>query len=218
MKRLFLLASAAVLFGTGIVGCSNTSDGMKADAANDTAAVKNAADTAAVKTVKGTEAAGAAVEKGVANAGATVEKGVAEAGATVEKGVANAGATVEKGVANAGAAVENAGAAVKKGAEDATDATAKAVGKAGEVATHAGKVVTVTPTVKNALLKDETLYPTSNPGLNSINVDTGSDGQTIILKGTVQTNEMKKHAEEIAKAASPGGSYKIENKLTVVKH
>ncbi len=229
MKRLFLLASAAVLFGTGIVGCSNTSDGMKADAANDTAAVKNAADTAAVKTVKGTEAAGAAVEKGVANAGATVEKGAAEAGAavqkgaaeagaTVEKGVANAGATVEKGVANAGAAVENAGAAVKKGAEDATDATAKAVGKAGEVATHAGKVVTVTPTVKNALLKDDMLYPNSNPGLNSINVDTGSDGQTIILKGTVQTNEMKKHAEEIAKAASPGGSYKIDNKLTVVKH
>ena len=218
MKRLFLLASAAVLFGTGIVGCSNTSEGVKADAATDTAAVKNAADTAAAKTVQGTEAAGAAVEKGVANAGAAAEKGVVVAGATVEKGVANAGAAAEKGVANAGAAVENAGTAVKKGAEEATDATAKAVGKAGEVATHAGKVVTVTPTVKAALLKDDMLYPNSNPSLNSINVDTGSDGQTIILKGTVQTNEMKKHAEEIAKAASPGGSYKVDNQLTVAKH
>jgi len=178
MKKLFVLATAAVLFGTGIVGCSNTSEGMKEDTAKNTAAVEKAADVAATKTVEGAEKAGVAMEKGAATAAVTTEKAAA----------------------------------------DATAATAKAVGDAGQAVKHTGKVMTVTPTVKAALLKDETLYPSGNATLNTINVDTGSDGQTIVLKGTVQTNDMKKHAEEVAKGAAPDATYKIDNQLTVVQH
>ncbi len=211
MKKLFVLATAAVLFGTGIVGCSNTADGAAKDASNDTAAVAKGVDTAAAKTVQGTEKAVAATEKGAADAAAATAKGVSDAAAATEKGVTNAAVATEKGVANAAATTE-------KVAVDATAGAAKAVGDAGQVVKHAGKVATVTPTVKAALLKNETLYPTGNATLNKINVDTASDGQTIILKGNVQTNDMKKLAEDIAKKASPDGSYKVQNELMVGKH
>ena len=211
MKKLFVLATAAVLFGTGIVGCSNTADGAAKDASNDTAAVAKGVDTAATKTVQGTEKAVATTEKAAVNAADATAKGVTDATAAAEKGVANAAATTEKAVSNTVATTE-------KGVVDATAGVAKVAGDAGQAVKHTGKVMTVTPTVKAALLKNETLYPTGNASLNSINVDTGSDGQTIILKGTVKTNDMKKLAEDIAKKASPDGSYKIQNELKVGTH
>lgn len=79
------------------------------------------------------------------------------------------------------------------------------------------KVMLVTPIVKAALLKDDTLYPPSNPALNTMNVDTDSEGATIVLKGTVQTEAMKKLAGEIAKNAPVGASYKVDNQLTIRK-
>ena len=79
------------------------------------------------------------------------------------------------------------------------------------------KVMLVTPIVKAALLKDDTLYPCNNPALNMINVDTDSEGATIVLKGTVQTEAMKELAGEIAKNAPVGASYKVDNQLTIRK-
>ena len=110
--------------------------------------------------------------------------------------------------------------ATKNAADKAVVGTEKAVAGAGQVAHTPVKVLTITPTVKSALLRDDTLYPKGNENLNKINVDTDSDGQTIHLKGTVNTNEMKKKAEQIAKDAvkDKGERYKISNELTVGSH
>ena len=82
---------------------------------------------------------------------------------------------------------------------------------------YSPKLTTITPRVKVALLMDETLYPSANPALNCINVDTDSDDKTIVLKGTVQTEAMKKRAEAITRKASQEASYKIDNQLTILK-
>lgn len=200
MKRLFTLAAAAVLFGTGIVGCSNTADGAKEDASKDTKAVTDAAGTAVDKTVQGTEKAAAATEKGVATAAAVTANAAASAVDATKDAASKTAAAAEKGVATAAAATE------------------QAVAKTGEVAKHTGKVLTVTPTVKTALLKDTTIYPTADA--SKINVDTDSDGVTVHLKGTVPSNEAKKKATEVATASLAGNStkYKISNELTVAAH
>jgi hypothetical protein len=201
MNKLFTLAAVAVLFGTGIVGCSNTAQGVSDDAAKNTAAVEKGAATAVDKTVQGTEKAAAATEAGVANAAAATKDAADKAVVTTEKVAANA--------ANA----------TKDAADKAVVGTEKVVASAGEVATHTGKVLTITPTVKSALLRDNTLYPADNANLNKINVDTDSDGQTIHLKGTVKTADMKKKAEQIATdAVKDKGTYKISNELTVGAH
>ena len=188
MKKLFMLAAAAVLFSSGIVGCSNTAEGVKADANNDVAA-----------TEKATADAAAAAKKTADNAAAAAEKGVATAAADVKQGADNAVAGVEKGAATVVAGTKEAAAKATMGVK------------------HGVKVVTITPKVKAALLRDDTLYPSNNAALNKINVDTTSDGQTIRLSGTVKSNDMKIKAEEIAKDTLKGEStpYKIDNQLKV---
>ncbi len=222
MKRLFTLAAAAVLFGTGIVGCSNTAEGAKEDASKDAKAVTDTAGAVVDKTVQGTAKAAAATEKGVATAAAVTENAAASAVDATKEAASKTVAATEKGVATAAAVTANAAAtaadATKKAADKTVAAAAHATEKAGEVATHAGKVLTATPTVKAALLTDKTIYPTADA--SKINVNTDSDGVTVHLKGTVPSNEAKKKATEVATAALAGGStqYKISNELTVAAH
>ena len=47
----------------------------------------------------------------------------------------------------------------------------------------------------------------------NINVDTMADTKTVVLKGTVPTDEQRKVAEQIAQAQAKG--YKVSNTLTV---
>lgn len=63
MKTTTVLGAALLLFGTGLFGCSNTSEGVKQDTADNTQKVQQAADNA-----------GAAVDKAANNAGAAVDK------------------------------------------------------------------------------------------------------------------------------------------------
>ena len=221
MKKLFTLAAAAMLFGTGIVGCSNTANGAAEDASKDTAAVAKAGATAVDKTVTGTEKAVNATETAAVNAADATKNAADKAVSTTEKAAANAvDATKDaanKAVTTTEKVAANAADATKNAADKAVAGTEKAVAGAGQVATHTGKVLTVTPTVKAALLRDDTLYPKGNENLNKINVDMDSDGQTVHLKGMVQTNDMKKKAEQIAKGAAKG-DYKISNELTVGSH
>ena len=211
MKRLFTLAAAAVLFGTGIVGCSSTAEGAKEDASKDTAAVTNAAGAAVDKTVQGTAKAVNATEKGAATAAAVTENAAATAVDATKNAADKTVAATENAAATAVDATKNA-------ADKTVAATENAAAKAGEVATHTGKVLTITPKVKSALLVDKTIYPTADA--SKINVDTDSDGVTIHIKGSVPNNEAKKKATEVAKAAVAGEKtqYKISNELTVASH
>ena len=188
MKKLFLLAAAAVVFGSSIVGCSNTAEGVKADANNDKAVAE-----------KGVAEAAAATKDAATTAVVTTEKGVANAAAGVKNATDNAVATTEKGVADAAAGVKNA------------------ADTAGMAVKHTGKILTITPKVKAALLRDDTLYPKGNEPMNKIDVDTTSDGQTIRLSGTVKSSDMKTKAGNIAKSTLKNESetYKIDNELKV---
>lgn len=61
--------------------------------------------------------------------------------------------------------------------------------------------------VKSALIADERI-DTAN-----LNVDTNTDTNTVVLKGTVPTAEQKQIAEQIARAQAKG--YRIVNQLVV---
>jgi len=90
----------------------------------------------------------------------------------------------------------------------------KAVGgtvKGAAVGIHdAGKVLTTTPTVKDALIR-------SNIDTTSVNVDTDAKTNTVYLKGSVPTAAQKTEASQIAKKtiASTGHEYVVKNELTV---
>ena len=62
--------------------------------------------------------------------------------------------------------------------------------------------------VKSALIADK------NVDTSAINVDTISDTKTVVLRGSVPTEAMKKRAEQIARRESPG--YTVDNQLAVV--
>lgn len=47
MKKMLLLASALFVFGTGVIGCSNTAEGVKEDASNAGQKVSEAGEKAA---------------------------------------------------------------------------------------------------------------------------------------------------------------------------
>lgn len=207
MKRLFLMTGACLLIVIGGVGCSGTTEGMKADASKDTAAVEKGAVTAVDATKQAAENTKAATEKAASDAGAAAQR----AGDRVVVGTQRAGAAVEKGTANAVAGTEKAVANAAAGSQ-------KAAAEAGQAMKHTGKVLTITPKVKMALLRDDTLFPSDNPSLSKIDVDTGSDGQTVYLKGTVKSADLKKRAGQIATQTlkDEQTSYKVENDLKVV--
>ncbi len=208
IKRLFSMTGACLLIAIGAVGCSSTTEGMKEDTNKDTAAVEKGAATAADATKQAAANTEAATEKAAADAAAATKRAEDKAVAGTEK----AGAAVEKGAANAVAGTEKAAANAAAGSE-------KAAAEAGQAIKHTGKVMTITPKVKMALLRDDTLYPSSNPSLNKIDVDTGSDGQTVYLKGTVKSADMKKRAEQIAMKTlkDEKTTYKVTNELQVAQ-
>ena len=109
MKKLFLLAAAAVVFGSSIVGCSNTAEGVKADANNDKAVAEKGVAEAAAVTKDAATTAVVTTEKGVANAAAGVKNATDNAVATTEKGVADAAAGVKNAADTAGMAVKHTG-------------------------------------------------------------------------------------------------------------
>lgn len=188
MKRLFSTTGVGLYLVISSLGCSNTAEGIKTDADKNTAAVEKGAATAVADTK---QAAQEAADKTKQAAQETADKTKAAA--------KNAEAATEKAAANAEAGAE------------------KAAAEAGQVVKHAGKVLKITPKVKSALLRDETLYPTSNPGMNKIDVDTGSDGATVYLRGTVKSAEMKQRASEIAQKTlkDEKTTYKVVNELQV---
>jgi ElaB/YqjD/DUF883 family membrane-anchored ribosome-binding protein len=74
----------------------------------------------------------------------------------------------------------------------------------------AGKVLTMTPTVKDALIR-------SNVDTTSLNVDTDAKTNTVYLKGSVPTAAQKTEASQIAMRTieSTGKPYHLKNELTV---
>lgn len=91
MKSVYLTGAALLVIGLGAIGCSNTAEGAKQDAAQDTTAVKNATDQAAQKTVEGTQAAAKATEQAAAKTGEAVKEGADTAVKSTEQAAAKAG-------------------------------------------------------------------------------------------------------------------------------
>lgn len=128
--------------------------------------------------------------------------------------------------AAAGQAVENTGEAVADGAKDAAVATGKAVENSADYAGQAvggavqgvgkeaediAQVAKMTPLVKDALIR-------SKVDAKNIDVDTSGEKDTVILKGTVKSEALKKTAGMSAMNAIKGAgeSFKLKNELQVV--
>ena len=172
MNKQFAIGAALLLFGTGLVGCSNTAEGAKEDASN----------------------AGTAVQKTGERAADATKEAVKDTGTAVQKGAENAADNVKQAGAETAAAAKDAGTAIQKTGEKAVTGTEKAAADAGKVVAGAGEAAVTTPMVATAIDKDTEL---GNTSMNKINVDT-KDGK-VVLRGHVKTNEMKKKAEAIAK-------------------
>ena len=106
----------------------------------------------------------------------------------------DAGNAVGNAAAGAGAATKDAAGAVKDGAMDAKDKMAAGVGSA----LDSGKI-------KTAILADA--------GLKDAKVDVEVKDKTVMLKGSVKNNDLKKKAGELATAAAPGAT--VKNMLLV---
>jgi predicted small secreted protein len=133
MKRLFSLSAVVLLFGTVVVGCQNTAEGAKQDAATDTTAVKEAGDKAAVATQ---QAAQDAKEKAA--------KAAAETKAATDHAVT---------------ATEQAANRAAMATEKAADRTAAATKKEGK---NASDALTLTPKVQGAINNDSELSSANN--------------------------------------------------------
>lgn len=139
---------------------------------------------------------------------ATDPRADAEVGEVVDnvgetgKAVENAGEAVAEGAAEAGKEVA-------QGAEAVGKEVAQGADKAAEVVGDAAQVVTTTPDVKAAILANDSFTALAN----DIDVDTNADARTVVLRGSVNTNDQKSLAESIAKKEAP--NYKITNQLAV---
>jgi osmotically-inducible protein OsmY len=151
-------------------------------------AASNTMDSAAQDTQNHVEATGKAVEKTGEN--------VAEAG----KDVAH----------DTKMAAKETGQAVKNGADYAGEAVGGAVKGADKAVGNAGKAMTITPAVKNALIK-------SKLDASTINVDTESEANTVVLNGTVKSAAQRTQAAQIAMQAikDAGERFRVKNELTV---
>lgn len=83
--------------------------------------------------------------------------------------------------------------------------------KMGEATRDVGAAMSLTPPIEMAIRNDETLKDSGN----MINVD--SSEERVTLKGHVKTEEMKKHAEEIAAKIikDKNGKQSVYNELEV---
>jgi hyperosmotically inducible protein len=69
MRTGFVLGPALLLLGLGLVGCSNTAEGVKEDTAKNAQAASNAADQTAAATDKAVDNAAQATKQAAQNAG-----------------------------------------------------------------------------------------------------------------------------------------------------
>ncbi len=110
--------------------------------------------------------------------------------------------TVSNDVDEVGNGIDTAANAVGTGVENA----GKAIGNAGAAA---GAAISNTALEAEVNTKIE-----SEPGLNDIDVDSEGEG-TIVLSGTVASDAMKQHAEQVA--MSVDGVVRVKNDLVVAK-
>lgn len=85
--------------------------------------------------------------------------------------------------------------------------TARGIETDAERATENASAGMETMDVKGALIAD------GRVDAADVNVDTDAKTRTVVLKGSVPSDEQKKTAEEIAKREAEG--YKVENQLTI---
>ena len=95
-----------------------------------------------------------------------------------------------------------------------SEATDKAVDATKEATHNAGEALGVTPKIKLAITSDPKLNDTRNV------IDVDSKDNVVHLKGHVINNDMKRHAEEVAKKAmkDAGVTDTLSNELTVDTH
>jgi predicted small secreted protein len=100
---------------------------------------------------------------------------------------------------------ENTAEGIKKDAE-------KDSRQAAEAGRDIGSAISLTPTIKAAIVADPTL---NDPG-NEINVETSEE--QVVLKGHVKTEEMKAMAADIAQRTikDKGGKQSVVNELVVM--
>lgn len=186
MRRFLILSGAVVLLGASLVGCSNTAEGAKQDAATDTQAAKDTADKAVVAT-----------DKAASNAAAATGKALDNAAAATSKAADNAAAATSK-------AADHVAAATGK----AVDETTKTVGAAGK---NAGDALTLTPKVKLAITNDKELNNTKN----TINIDT-ADNVVHVKGMVLTSEMKKRAGDIAEKTVKDAGSNdKVVNELTV---
>ncbi|MBC7806627.1 MAG: BON domain-containing protein [Akkermansiaceae bacterium] len=134
--------------------------------------------------------------------------------AAAGRAVENTGEAVADGAKDAavatGQAVEATGEAVKDGAKYTGEAVGGAVKGVGKETEDIAQIAKMTPLVKDALIK-------SKVDASTIDVDTSGEADTVILRGTVKSEAMKKMAMQSAMAAVKGSgeSFKVKSELTV---
>jgi hyperosmotically inducible protein len=87
--------------------------------------------------------------------------------------------------------------------------TVRGVQKDAEKATEKTVAATETVDVKSALIAD------ARVDASNINVDTVASSKTVVLKGSVPSEQQRRTAEEIARAHAKG--YTITNQLTIAQ-
>jgi len=151
-------------------------------------AASNTVDAAAQDAANHTAAAGQAVEK----TGEAVAEGTKEA------------------VDATGKAVQKTGEAVKNGAEYTGEAVGGAVKGVGKEAEDIAQFAKMTPLVKDAIIR-------SKVDADTIDVDTSGEKDTVILRGTVKSEALKKTAINAATNAIKGAgeTFKVKSELKV---
>ncbi|HZO87091.1 MAG TPA: BON domain-containing protein [Chthonomonadaceae bacterium] len=109
--------------------------------------------------------------------------------------------------------VHAASQAVERAAKKVDQETNKHAPQAKQGASNAGQAITLTPTVKTAIVADSKLNDSRN------NIDVDSANNVVHLKGHVVNSALKQHATDVAVKAlqKVGSNAKVSNELAVQK-
>lgn len=148
----------------------------------------------------------------VQSAGQDAQNHVEATGQAVDKAGEHVAEAGKEAVDATGKAVDKTGKAVKNGAEMTGEAVGGAVKGAAKATENAGEAITLTPAIKSAIIA-------SKIDGSTVNVDTESEKDTVVLKGTVKSDAEKKQAAQIAMKTIKDNNktYKVKNELTVAK-
>jgi ElaB/YqjD/DUF883 family membrane-anchored ribosome-binding protein len=164
--------------------------------------------SATVKSAQGTaqavDKAGDAVATGTKEAVQGTEKAAVQTGQDIKNGTKEAVQGTEKAVAETGAAVAT-------GTKEAVQGTEKVVAKAGSDVKNSAAVVDLTPKVKAAILRDDSVK------MLDLNIDTHSDTKQVVVNGTASSTAMKNAAMADAKKAMADAhtTYKLVDNIKV---